>query len=100
MNLIKKLLGLEYTVESKPYRRLIRVYGERGLSNITKITTTKKQNKTIIHVWSHHPGIFIGEKGNHVSMLRDIISRVMDTEVEFDLRDAEIFNDLFDSYIK
>ena len=96
MNLIKKFLGLEYEVESKPYRKLIRVYGEQGLLNITKITTTKRQNKTIIHIWTHSPGILIGKAGTHISMLRDIISDIMETEVEFDLRDAEIFNDVFD----
>lgn len=100
MNLIKKLLGLEYEVESKPYRKLIRVYGEQGISNITKITVTQKNNKTIIHIWSHHPGIFIGKAGKHISMLRDVISEVMNTEIEFDLKDEEIFSDVFDSYIK
>ena len=100
MNLIKKFLGLEYSIESKPYRKLIRVYGEQGLSNITNVTVTKKSNKTIIHVWSHHPGIFIGKAGSHISMLQDIISKVMNTKVEFDLKDTEIFSDVFDSYIK
>ena len=100
MNLIKKLLGLEYAVESKPYRKLIRVYGEQGLSNITNVTVTKKKNKTIIHVWSHHPGIFIGKAGNHISMLKDIISKVMNAEIEFDLKDTKIFSDVFDSYIE
>lgn len=106
LNKIKQLLGLEYEIDSKPFRQALRGYptymmviGEECsssyLRNITKVTSTKRNNVVTVHITTHSPGILIGKAGSLINSIKDYMQLKSGEIVKIDIKEEQMFNNLF-----
>lgn len=102
LNSIKKILGMEYEIDSKIYKRALASYPYGStestgsyISHITNVQAFQKGNQVRVLVESHHPGILIGKAGKQIGEIKEYMERLSEKIVSIDIRQTEIFSNLY-----
>ena len=92
---IKDLLGIEHEIDSKPFRKIMRVHGGSGLLNITDVKVTKRGSYITVHITTHLPGILIGKAGKNIEELRNWFGDFTNSEVRINIIESEMFSNFW-----
>lgn len=97
--ILASLFGWKYEIESKPYRKLIYQYFNYEEwsyeTSITYVKAFKKENKIIIEIETHRPGMLIGKSGVFINGLRKYLEEETKENVEIDLRECKMWHKLY-----
>lgn len=103
LNLIKKILGMEYEIDSKIYKRALTSYPYRStestglyISHITNVQAFQKGEKVRVLIETHHPGILIGRAGKQIKEIKEYMEELSEKIVEIEIRETEIFRKLYE----
>lgn len=101
-NQIKKLLGMEYEIDSKIFKRALTSYPYGSVEStgsyirhITNVQAFQKGNHVRVLIESHSPGILIGKAGKQISEIREYMEYLSGKSVSTNIRETEIFRNLY-----
>jgi ribosomal protein S3 len=102
INKIKKILGMEYEIDNKVFRKALSSYPYYNgnisgayLRTITKVYATKKNNNITVHIKTHSPGILIGAKGKQISEIKSYMELLCKCSIEIDIQEETMFFNLY-----
>lgn len=103
LNQIKKLLGMEYEIDSKIFKRALTSYPYSAtestgsyIRHITNVQAFQTGDKVRVLIESHHPGILIGKAGKQIGEIKEYMERMSKKTVTIDIRETEIFLNIYE----
>src|SRR4051812_47127839 len=90
-------------IDSKLYRKALSTYpyindtSSEYLYNICSVKAFQiEDNKVLVEIETHRPGILIGKKGENINGIKEYMSEKSGNEIEIFIKESELFQNLYD----
>lgn len=99
INMLANIFGLKHEIDNKLYRKEIYRYFRwkqwKYKTSITYVKAFKNNNKIIIEIELHRPGLLIGKAGCFINGLEKYLINETKQNIKINIKECNIWNDLY-----